>query len=209
MIIDSTTYKLSENNFIVEGTSKNRIIIGSTYCIGMKHYNGWVHRYNGKYKKTAMFTVALNGKIYEHFSPNYYSEYMMDKKLNEDSITILLENEGWLIKDLLTENQYINYIGNIYNREDSVVEKSWRNQKFWAPFTSKQIKSTIELTKKLCENFQIPIEAISHNTNFDEAYDFNGILYKSNFKKYYTDISPAWDCELFKNKLEKKDKKND
>ena len=203
MSIDNTTYKLNEKHYIAEGTDKNRIVLGLTYCTGMKHYNSWLNRYNGKYAKTAMFTIGLNGKIYEHFSPNYYSNYMMDNKLNENTITILLENEGWLVKDLINENQYINYIGYIYNREDTIVEKSWRNQKFWAPFSDKQIKSTIELTTKLCNNFKIPIKAVSHNTNFDGAYDFNGVLYKSNFKKYYTDISPAWDCEQFKNKLEK------
>mgnify|MGYP000364457399 CR=1 FL=1 len=54
-------------------------------------------------------------------------------------ITIVLENEGWLNKDLVSKNKYINYVGHIYNRTDSVIEKNWRGQKYWAPFTKEQI----------------------------------------------------------------------
>lgn len=208
MNIDSTTYKLGEDNYICQGTKKDRIIIGSTYSTNMQHYKGWVKRSNGKYDKTAMFTIDFEGNVYQHFSPNYFSNFMDDPELIESSITIVLENEGWLVKDLGDKNKYINYIGHIYNRKDSVIEKQWRNQKYWAPFTEKQIEATVYLVTELCGNFNIPLDVISHNTNFDEAHDFNGILYRSNFEKYYTDISPAWDCKNFKDKLEKK-KQND
>lgn len=203
MYIDTTTYKLSEENYVSQGTKKNKIIIGLTYTNDMKHYDGWVKRLNGKYKNTAMFTVKLDGKVCQHFSPNYFSDYMSDLKLNENTITILLENEGWLVKDLTDENKYINYVGHIYNRKDSIIERPWRNQKYWAPFTDQQMGSVVKLVSELCDNFDIPIETVSHNTNFDEAYEFNGILYRSNFEKHYTDITPAWDCQKFKDKLEK------
>jgi len=206
MNIDSDSYKLTENNFTPQGTKKDKIIIGSTYSTGMSHYNGWVNRLNGKYTRTAMFTVAMDGKVYQHFSPNYFSDFMINPDLNETSITILLENEGWLVKDLTNENKYINYVGHIYNRKDSVIEKKWRGQMYWSPFTNKQTKSTVELIVELCENFDIPMDAVPHNTNFDNANDFNGILYRSNFEKHYTDISPAWDCKGFKDKLEKNEK---
>lgn len=207
MDIDSTTYKLSDKNYIHQGTKKNKIIIGSTYSTEMKHYIGWKKRLNGGYVNTAMFTITLDGKIYQHFSPNYYSNFMLDPMLVESSVTILLENEGWLIKDLNDENRYINYVGHIYNREDSIIEKSWRNQKYWAPFSNKQMEATLDLVTELCVEFEIPLNVVSHNTNFDEAYDFNGVLYRSNFERYYTDISPAWDCQTFKDKIEKKETK--
>ena len=127
-------------------------------------------------------------------------------KLPEKTITILLENEGWLNKDLTSKNKYINYVGHIYNRTDSVIEKKWRGQKYWAPFTKEQINATVNLTSKLCEQFNIPIKAVSHNTNLTNPYSFKGILYRSNFNKFYTDITPAWDCKEFKNKLEKNEK---
>jgi N-acetyl-anhydromuramyl-L-alanine amidase AmpD len=202
--IDRETYKLSDKNYIPQATKKEKIVIGSTYTNKMNHYNGWLSRLNGNYTKTAMFTISLNGKIYEHFSPNYFSNFMENTALCENTITILVENEGWLVKDLKNENKYINYVGHIYNRKDSIVEKLWRNQKYWAPFKEKQINSAVNLVTKLCENFDIPLKTVSHNTNFDDAHNYNGILYRSNLERYYTDVSPAWDFELFKNKLEKK-----
>ena len=89
--IDDTTYSLSENNYIPEGTSKDKIVIGITNTLNMTHYKGWTKRFNGNYKNTAMFTVKLDGKIYQHFSPNYFSNYMGENNLTEKTITILLD----------------------------------------------------------------------------------------------------------------------
>lgn len=202
MIIDDTTYKLTVDNYIPQGTKKSRIIIGNSFSINMEHYVGWNKRWNGNYTKTAMFTIDIKGNVFQHFSPIYFSNFMENTDLNETSITILMENEGWLIKDLSEENKFINYVGHIYNREDSVVEKRWRNHIYWAPYTKKQEESAEKLVKELCSEFEIPLRVIPHNTNFDEADNYDGILYRSNFEKYYTDISPAWDCLSFKNKIE-------
>tara|TARA_Y100001937_G_scaffold128242_1_gene203513 strand:+ start:1114 stop:1734 length:621 start_codon:yes stop_codon:yes gene_type:complete len=206
MKIDSVTYKLSENNYTNQGTKKDKIVIGITNTTKMAHYKGWTKRFNGKYKKTAMFTIGIDGRIYEHFSPNFFSNYMGSSKLTESTITILLENEGWLNKDLTSKNKYINYVGHIYNRKETVIEKNWRGQKYWAPFTEEQISSAIKLTSELCDKFNIPVKVISHNTNIDNADNYKGVLYRSNFNKHYTDITPAWNCKYFKNKLENDEK---
>jgi hypothetical protein len=200
--IDKETYKLDEDKFIKEGTPKKRVIIGNTFSTNMRHYIGWNKRWNGKYTRTAMFTIDINGKVYQHFSPNYYSNFIDNSDINETSISIVLENEGWLMKDLANENRYINYIGYIYNRKDSVIEKRWRNQNYWAPYSQEQKESAYKLIKELCKEFEIPLKAIGHNTNFDTVEEYEGILYKSNFEKYYTDVSPAWDCEEMKTKIE-------
>jgi hypothetical protein len=60
------------------------------------------------------------------------------------------------------------------------------------------------LVKKLCEEYKIPLNVVSHNTGFKDANKYEGVLYRSNFEKHYTDISPTWDFEKFKNKLELK-----
>lgn len=200
--IDGDTYKLDTSNYIKEATSKRRIVIGNTYATNMKHFIGWKRRWNGKYTKTAMFTIALDGKIYQHFSPNYFSNFFDNQKLNETTISILLENEGWLTKDLYNENRYITYIGDIYNRRDSVIEKRWRNHTYWAPYSQEQSDSLLKLVRQLCLEFNIPLKAIAHNTNFEGVEEFEGILYKSNFEKYYTDVSPALNCLEIKNKIE-------
>lgn len=200
--INKDDYKVSDDNFYNQATSKNRIIIGNTNSVGMTHYIGWGLRLGGKYKKTAMFTIRLDGEIIQHFKPNYFSSFIGDSKIDETSISILLENEGWL--ELINEDkkEYINTVGHIYKREGSVFEKRWRGKTHWAPYTKEQLESTHKLVRALCIDFDIPTKAISHNTNFDNAKNYNGLLYRSNFDRYHTDVNPNWDCEGIKNKLE-------
>ena len=45
---------------------------------------------------------------------------------------------------------------------------------------------------------------MGHNTYIKNIEDFNGVIYRSNYNKYLTDVSPAWDFKKFKNKIEEK-----
>jgi len=137
--------------------------------------------------------IDINGNVYSH--------YLDITGIDEHIITILIENEGWLVKDI-DNDEYINYVGNIYNRKDDVVEKTWRGQKIWAPYTKTQLNSAVKLCKYHCNTFGIPQETVSHNTKFEGIHELMGVVYKSNFDKYYSDLSPAWDYVDFKNKLE-------
>ena len=202
MIINKDTYKLGLTNYIHEETIKNKILIGNTFTTNMNHYVGWVTRYNGKYKKTANYTIKLDGTIYEHFNPKYYSNFTDDIYFDKTIISIVLENEGWLIKDLNDENKYINNVGNIYNRVDDVIIRKWRSNKYWAPYSEKQLESTIKLINKLCIEFDIPLEVISHNTKINKVNNYKGVLYRSNLNNYFTDVNPSWDFTNFKDKLE-------
>jgi N-acetyl-anhydromuramyl-L-alanine amidase AmpD len=197
------TYKLSNNNYVEEKTNKKRIIIGNTFSYDMNHVKGWETRYNGSYKKTAHYTISVDGTIYEHFSPDYYSKLMLNEKVNKTSIIILLENIGWLIESNLKEKEYIDYTGNMYN-QSNVFEKKWRGYKYWSEYTREQEESTIKLVKELCTKYKIPLNVIAHNTNVNDANKFEGILYKSNFEKFYTDVNPTWNFEQFKNNIELK-----
>jgi hypothetical protein len=201
-MIDKETYKLEDINYLNVETSKKRIVIGNSFSIDMNHYNGWVKRYNGKYKKTAMYTISIEGKIYEHFNPKYHSEIIGNKDFDESSITILLENEGWLIKDLNVKNRYITYVGNIYNRIDEIFVKKWRHNNYWAPYTQKQIDSTILLVNKLCDEFGILKNVVHHNTKISDGYSYEGILYKSNLDTNFTDVNPSWDFVEIKKQIE-------
>lgn len=206
--INRKSYRLREKNFNKEATNKDRIIIGNTNTLDMNHVKGWRLRFGGSYKKTSMFTVRLDGTIHEHFSPNYYSEFSENRIINESSITILLENEGWLEFNNDEENEYINSMGYIYNREGSVFNKRWRNKTYWAPYSKEQLESVYKLCERLCKEFNIPLKAISHNTNIEEPKKYYGVLYKSNFNKYHTDVNPNWDCEWIKSKIENIDYEN-
>jgi N-acetyl-anhydromuramyl-L-alanine amidase AmpD len=195
-----TEYLLPINNYIPIETIKEQIVLGNTFNSDMRHAKGWLRRYNGKYKKTASFTISKNGEIHQHFNPKYYSTILDSEKQNKKSIVILLENEGWLLKDD-KKNQFITWLGDIYNL-DGVNEKKWRGYEYWTPYTEEQVESIVSLIISLCDDFNIPKLVINHNTKIDNLDDFKGILSKSNLNKNYTDLSPSWDFSVFINKIE-------
>ena len=199
--INNQTYKLGNNNYIKTRHSKTQIVIGNTFSENMNHFKGWESRNGGKFKRTTAYTIDIYGNIYQHYKPEFYSQYLDITGLDEHIITISIENEGWLVKDIVN-HEYINYVGNIYNRKDEIVEKRWRDQTYWAPYKEEQLTSAVKLCKYLCDTFGIPQQTVSHNTKFEGIYEFKGVTFKSNFDKHFSDLSPAWDYVDFKNKLE-------
>jgi hypothetical protein len=198
----SDLYSLPKDNYYEVESIKKQIILGNTSNHDMRHVISWLNRFNGKNKKTAAFSIDKNGVIYKHFDPKYQSNYFNDLSVDGKSIIILLENEGWLNKNE-EENIFISSLGYIYN-EEMVIEKKWRGYTYWEKYSEEQINSAINLVTDLCYEFFIPLTAITHNTKIDEIEDFSGILYKSNLKKHYTDVTPAFDFEYFTNKINQK-----
>lgn len=203
MFIDDEKYKLLPSNYLEVESIKKQIVIGHTSNHDMKHFQGWIHRHNGKYLKTAAYTIDAAGFIYQHFDPKYQSKYFDDLELDKKSIVILLENDGWLTKDT-EKNEYITWVGDIYKHPNEVISKKWRGHDYWSPYTKEQIESVKELVTLLCGEFFIPLTAIIHNTKVDKFSGYEGVIYRSNLDRQYTDLSPAWNCEAFKNNLETK-----
>lgn len=200
--IDTETYRLPNTNFHQIEFGKSQIVIGHTFNSGMYHYNGWLKRSGGEYKSTANFTIDTDGKIYQHFDPKYFSEFVNIKGANESVISIVLVNEGWLEKNELNDN-YITISGNIYDSE-TIVERKWRNRKYWVPYTDEQFTSLVSLCEYICKKYDIYLKTIGHNTKVDTILDYNGITFRSNYSKEFTDLSPAFDFVSFKNNLETK-----
>lgn len=198
-------YVLNENNYISSETVKKSIILGNMPLSPDKNFLKWRTRYNGNYKKTAAFTIDVAGSIYNHFNPKYSSTILNNVELDKRNIVILLENEGWL-SETDEKNRFIDWVGHIYMRPDEVIKKKWRGQIHWAPYTENQIESAVKLVNKLCDEFTIKKFVIPHNTKVEDNENFEGIFYRSNLEKYYTDLSPAWPCENFKYKFEKNEK---
>ena len=193
-MIDKKKYKLEETNYHKETYDKKQIIIGHSYRDDMLHYSSWVNRWNGKYTKTTTYTINLDGNIYEHYDPKYWSDYL---GVNQDkfNISITLSNIGWLKKDL--NNDYKDWLGHIYKGSDIIIKK-WRNHQYWKNYTKEQLKSLSILIKKLCKDFNINKEVIEHNV-YDDSIDlFDGIVFKSNYYQEITDVSPAFDISHIK-----------
>jgi N-acetyl-anhydromuramyl-L-alanine amidase AmpD len=176
---------------------KTQIIIGHTFRTDMLHYTSWIYRLNGKNKKTANFTITKDGLIYQHYDSDYYSSFI-DKNQDKASISIVLENSGWLRKDNMTD-KYVDWLGNTYQKDSKdVLNKRWRNYTYWDKYTDKQIESLKELVDTLCVKHNISKNVMNHNT-YDENVDlFKGIVFRSNYYQESTDISPAFDIEKFK-----------
>jgi hypothetical protein len=201
MVLNETKYLLSDKNYVKEETIKSQIVIGHTFNDQMKHFIGWQNRYNGNYKKTAAFTIDAAGFVYKHFDPKFKSQFFDSEELNNKTIVILLENYGWLSKDT-EKKEYITWLGDIYNKSKEIVDKRWRNNRYWDPYTLEQYDSCVKLISNLCDEFKIPKTVISHNTKIDNFFDYKGVLYRSNLDKNYTDLNPSWEFDIFKEKLE-------
>ncbi len=208
MEIDFETYKLNEDNFYKKDFQKTQIVLGNTFNNHMKHINGWKHRNLGNYKNTSTFSIDRKGNIYQHYDPIYYSDFIGNKHNDKKIISILIDNIGWLYKDSIN-NKYIDWVGNIYNRKTTILEKRWRGYNYWETYSIKQFNSTINLINYICEKYNIKKSVVGHNTYIEEISFHEGIAYRSNYSKYMTDLNPAWDYLKFKNKIEKKTKKNE
>jgi hypothetical protein len=165
--------------------------------MGMLHYSSWIYRLNGKNKKTANFTITKEGKVYQHFDTKFYSDFIGSEQ-DKTSISIVLENVGWLKKDPMVE-RYTDWLGNSYRKNsEEILFKKWRNHVYWDLYTKEQLNSLKGLVVELCEKNDVSKKFIGHNT-FDENIDlYDGIVFKSNYNQESTDVSPAFDMEILK-----------
>lgn len=200
MTIDNLTYVLNEKNYYSSEHDKKQIVIGNTFNTKMDHFIGWQNRLMGNYKKVANFTIDTEGKIYQHFDPKYYSDFLPNSIYNKQIISVVLVNQGWLEYDI-KEKKYFNSLGN-YHQGESVTERRWRNHTFWDNYTDSQTESLVDLTKYLLEKYKITKNILGHNTYIREIYNFEGITYRSNWIKDCTDLSPSFDFDIFKYKVE-------
>jgi hypothetical protein len=157
------------------------------------------YRFGGKPHKLPHYFVDREGKVIQVLDNKQNGNYSSNDRINSKSIVICLENLGWLEKKPLT-TYHINWIGNIY--KGNIVDKKWRDYFFWQPYTEIQVEKTAELCRKLSNEMDISLNCIGHNTKVKGCESFLGILTKSNFDEFATDLSPAFNFEQFKKLLE-------
>jgi len=157
------------------------------------------YRHNGKYKKIPNYVITKDGKILQLLDNIEHSEYFTDININRNSVIICLENLGWLEKQPL-ENNYVNWIGDIY--KGKAFERKWRDYFFWEPYTSNQTEALVMICKMIIKEMRIDNEIIEHNTKINGIEKFKGIVTRSNYNGYITDLSPAFDFDMFRKKIE-------
>ena len=156
-------------------------------------------RFGGKPIKLPHYLIGKDGKILKILDDDKNGKYFNTDKVNNKSIVICLENLGWLEKQPL-KNYHINWIGSIYR--EKVFDRKWRDYFFWDPYTEIQLEKTAELCKELSKKHEILTQCIGHNTKIKGVDSYVGIITRSNFDEFATDISPAFDFEKFIKLLE-------
>jgi N-acetyl-anhydromuramyl-L-alanine amidase AmpD len=199
MDIDKTKYKLTFQNYVKEKTEKTQILLTNSFREIDKHFAKLRYRNLGKNKKTPHFSIDRSGNVFQHFNPEFYSDILGDKNIDRQIITISLINRGWLDKDVLN-NRYFDYIGDLYHHGD-IYERMWRNHGYWDSYSNEQIISCAKLSKYLCDKFNINQNFIQDNIKIPGIENFKGIVSRSNYSAFYTDISPAFNSDFFEDNL--------
>jgi N-acetyl-anhydromuramyl-L-alanine amidase AmpD len=190
-------------NFRSEKKNKNKtqIILTNTSRNINDFLQSLKYRHNGKYDKIPNYIVTRDGKVLQLLDNDEYTNYNTTSSINRNSVIVCLENLGWLEKEPL-KNYHVNWIGDIYKQK--VFNKTWRDYFFWQPYPEEQIILTSKLCVKLTKETNIPLKSVEHNTKITGIEKFEGIVTKSNFDSDFTDVSPAFNFEIF-NKYLKND----
>lgn len=198
MKIDKKTYKVSDANYYSTPIAKTQIVIASSLRIKNYHINRLLHKDYGASKKWNTFSISRDGKVYQHYSDNFHSDFLGIKDVDKRSISIVLENMGFLFKT--QDDKYINWL-NEYCDDEFVVEKKWLGYDYWEKFYDEQIESVALLCKFLCEKHNIPKTCIDFNFYHKEISKFRGIVFRSNYFEDSSDINPLFDIEKFNEML--------
>jgi len=185
-------YWVGEKQRSKKTSTKHQILLCHTSCTINDYFTMISTRYAGKYNKSFTYTIDLNGQIYQHFSPLHYSNLLNDPQIDPQIISIGLENVGQLMGKS-DGDDFFDWKGAIY--KGKVHGKLWRNHHSWAEYSAKQTESMLWLIKVIINAHHIEPNFSGNNLPLLGVKKFNGVLTRSNYHKFYYDLSPAMDFE--------------
>jgi hypothetical protein len=194
MEINKEYYTEDRNKVVLTKTKKKQIILGHTSSNLSEYVTKIKTRYNGKYNRLPAFIIGVDGVIYQMYDPQYYSRFMQDEAVDKIAIPVMLENVGWVIQDG-RDNLWYDWKGHVYE-DGMVVQKEWRNKKFWAGYSTAQMDSLVWLINDLCTTQKVPKSFVGDNRAVHKPQTFKGVINKSNYCKDAFDLSPAMDFDL-------------
>jgi len=112
--------------------------------------------------------------VFQHYDVNYYTDFLGIKNADAQSVSIVLENMGSLFQT--PDGKYINWLNEICENEN-VGKKNWGGYNFWEKIPDIQMKSTVQLCSKLCDEFGIPKICIDFYQYHKDTINFNGIVF--------------------------------
>tara|TARA_R110002051_G_scaffold200246_2_gene267171 strand:- start:257 stop:880 length:624 start_codon:yes stop_codon:yes gene_type:complete len=183
--------------------NKTQIILCHTSRPLLYYKNSLRYRLDGEYTKIPHYIIDKKGVVIKNFDEQYYSDFMGNEEIDKQSVIICLENLGWLKFNQLN-NKYMNWIGDTYKGE--VYQKRWRDHSFWSNYPDKQLKSCADLIVNICNDLKVPINLVGHNVKLNNPLQFEGVLTRSNYNEYWTDLSPSFNFEKLKIYIDEKNK---
>jgi hypothetical protein len=198
--IDSETYSIKEFNRYNTQIAKTQIILATSLRKDSNHIIRLSHKDYGNTKAWNTFSISRAGEIYQHYNPIYHTDFLGIKEVDSKSISIVLENMGWLVAE--SDNKYINWINEVCDVND-IEEKQWLGYNFWEKFPQKQIENTVLLCRRLCDEFVIPKILMDFHHYHKETHKFRGIVFRSNYIEESSDVNPLFDIEKFNEMLRK------
>lgn len=200
MQIDTTTYPTKEINRYKVKSPKSQIVIANS--LRKKNYNivHLQHKELGNTKSWNTFTIDRDGNIFQHYDPEYHTDFLCKKSADKHIISIVLENMGVLFKT--DDGGFVNWI----NEEcDSklVAEKKWLGYYYWETYSNKQMKSLMSLCEYISEKYNIPKELIEFQHYHKDIHKFRGIAFRSNHIQDSSDMNPLFNLKNFSKLLNK------
>lgn len=198
MNIDKTTFKATPENYYNPDGVKTQIVIGFSFRKDHNHILRLQNKDYGKTKTWNHFTIARDGIIYQHFNPKKHCDFIGKKEADKKTISIVLENMGFLYSE---NNEYWNWL-NEYCDVENVGIKKFGLFNHWEIFSQDQINSLVELCDNLCIEFNIPNNSIDFDVYNKGVVKFKGICFKSNYFEV-GNINPLFNLDEFKELLNK------
>jgi hypothetical protein len=198
------TYLKEANNINIKKNilPKQQIILLNTGYLINDYISLLQNRNDGYYSRIPTFTIDKLGNINQYHHPLDITKFFNNPQIDDQAITIALENMGWLKYNPNT-NKYYNWC-NIECKGD-VTEKKWRQKNYWENYTDSQFNALIELLDYLCKSYNINHKFIGNNIFNNRSIKFKGILNRSNYSRFYYDLTPAFDFEKLHKKINTKD----
>lgn len=197
--IDKKTYKIDSNNYNATKSKKSQIVLGGSGRSGSNHLLRLKKKDFGLTKTWPTFTIRRDGKVFQHFDPNYYSEFMGSKETDKKVISVVLENMGMLSYDY-DKNMYVNWANEECN-ENLVHEKLWKGNRYWEAYSEAQLLACVNLCVYLCRNYGIRQDCVGNHVSYEGASIFNGILTRGNYYQDAYDLSAVFDFKRFLKEL--------
>jgi hypothetical protein len=196
--IDKNTYKLKDSNTYKPKTAKTQIVLGISNRKGSNKLLRLYHKDYGRSKKWNTFTITREGVIHQHFDPKKHGDYTGYKRGDVLSISIEMENMGFLIKT--DGGKYVNWINEECDEND-VVKKRWNDFNYWEKFTSEQVKSCTLLCDYLCDVYKIPKNVIEFQHHHKNTSKFKGVVFRANYIDEVDEVVPLFNdnefCDMF------------